>query len=215
MASDGWKTYIPGGNDGLRQVQPPLYPEDGAIGSDTAFVCFGIVIITFVKKSGGFTQYSISMRKPAGHKKLPPVLSAEYARVALPISGRPRPDVHRNVEHLAVQDAHQFGLLERRYLIVKTPQNAPSGIRLVILHEMGMDARLLECLLVVTFEKMAALVAKYLWLKENKSGYVSWEKGHDRLFDGFRRHYFSLKKMVMGTPLKSKCLRSLFSKKLR
>ncbi len=76
-------------------------------------------------------------------------------------------EINGYIEHGALGDAHQFGLLKRRFLEMQAAQDAISGTRLIVLHKIGRDARSLEGAAIVALEKIAAMIFPHLRFEDD------------------------------------------------
>jgi len=100
--------------------------------------------------------------KATGDEELQLVFSAQQNAVVLSVGGRTGTQVYRYVQHLSAEHPNQLGLGVYSLLIVQAPQYAIAGARLVVLHEVHMQAQLLvEALLVEAFKKASPGIRKY------------------------------------------------------
>ena len=106
-----------------------------------SLVCFGIIIVTLVKKLRRRTEHHVTMRKTSGYEQLLFVCSTQADAVRLAIRGRLGADIHYYIQYLAFQYPHQFGLGKRFQLVMQATQHAKSGTRLVVLHKIGFNPR--------------------------------------------------------------------------
>ena len=80
------------------------------------------------------------------------------------------PNIHRNIEHLAGDDANQLRL-RKPPLHMEPAQHAHPGFGLVVLHEPAGDPGFEEVLLVVGLHEVSAGVAEHLWFEDEKAFY--------------------------------------------
>ena len=77
-------------------------------------------------------------------------------------SGRRAADVHGDIEDAAAHHPHQLVLSERGGLEMQTAQGSDFGRkRVIVLHEIQVEAGLKKRLAVVNFRKKAAMVAEF------------------------------------------------------
>ena len=81
--------------------------------------------------------------------------------------GRSAPYIDGDVQNPTLNDPHQFGLGCGPLLEMESAQYAPAGFGFVVLHEAYGPDGLVELLLGVAFEEIAAVVAEDLRLDNN------------------------------------------------
>ena len=81
--------------------------------------------------------------------------------------GRSAPYIDGDVQNPTLNDPHQFGLGCGPLLEMESAQYAPAGFGFVVLHEVYGPDGLVELLLGVAFEEIAAVVAEHLRLDDN------------------------------------------------
>ncbi len=178
MVAEQGETPVSVSDDEFLWVQFPINLENRAIRTDATFVCFRVKIIAFVEENRRFAEDDVAVSEPTRHEQLPLVLVTEAATEPLSVGRRIFPDVHRHIEDFALQHPDELCLGEFAGLKMQAPKHSPAGIRLIILHKTGFDARFPKGVFVVTFEKVAPVIFKNLWLKNDKTRNVCLDKSH-------------------------------------
>ena len=88
-------------------------------------------------------------------------LRRQLHQLVMAIGGRIQAQVHGHVEGAALAYAHQLSLGVRRALEVQAAQHAFFGIRLIVLHPLGIGPGLGHELGAESFKKHAPVVGKY------------------------------------------------------
>ena len=83
------------------------------------------------------------MGETLGDIELAMIVGSEFHRHMAAIGGRTFPDIHGDIQHRAHHDTDQFGLCIGRLLEMESAHHSIAGFRLVILHEVHIDAGLL------------------------------------------------------------------------
>ena len=117
-----------------RLFQRPLDADVRVVPADGQFVLRRVELGALVVEQRGFAEHRKAVREPGRDIELPLVLAREHQAVPLPEGGRAAPDVHRDVEHLALQHLEQLAL-RLRVLEMQPPQDAAARERDVVLHE--------------------------------------------------------------------------------
>src|ERR1035437_3380399 len=163
-----------------RFLQWPFDADVRVVPADGQLVLRRVKLGAFVLEERGLAEHGKPVRKSGRDIELPLVLPREHEAVPFPESGRATPNVHRHVEHLALQHLEQFAL-RCRILKMEPPQNAAARERNVVLHEVLGDAGLAVAAQVPRLEEEAARIAKHLGLKDEQAGDIASQNIHQVL----------------------------------
>jgi len=118
------------------------------------------------------------MRKAFGYPELAPVFGRKYFANPLAEGFGAFSEVDRDIEDLALCDAHEFalGLLN---LVVQATQDVFGGATVVVLHEIYVAADKVSKLLAVKiFKKEAPLISEHLGFDDEHVGDGGWVGSH-------------------------------------
>lgn len=160
--------------DGLTTqcIEIPVYIEIRIIPANTTFRLGMVEIGALVGKDGIGNQGEKAMRESRRDVKLGFVLFGKIQGVKLPVSGRAASDINGYVPYSPFDDPYQFTLGVRGRLEVQPAQNALLGQGLVVLHKMAGQSLLFKAALIVCFEKIAPIIAKYPGLNDLEAFYA-------------------------------------------
>ena len=149
-----------------------------------AAVGLGMVeLVALVLEDGGLAQYGEAVRKSFVDEELEVVVLTQFHGYVLPECGRTFADIDSHVQHATFDAAHQFGLCERRALIVQTAHHAVGGHTLVVLHEADLAADkgcefLVELTLRETLKEIASRVVEHARFNNKQAVYMGGLNGH-------------------------------------
>lgn len=78
--------------------------------------------------------------------------------------------IHHHIQDITLQHANEFCLGIRGALVMQASQDAINRTGLVILQKGNVDARLLKRICIIAFKKIAAIIIKNFWLKDDQTG---------------------------------------------
>ena len=144
----------------------PLDAEGGVVEAQAALGLRIVEVIALVGKERVVFEYDEPVREAARDVELTSVLGGKDFRDILAVGRRALPDVDRHVPDRAVDHVHQLRLRTRRRLPVESAHHALRGERLVVLHEVGGNSRLLVALGVIGFAEPSAGIAEAVRLDD-------------------------------------------------
>src|SRR5574344_116060 len=100
------------------------------------------------------------MGKSFRDEKLKIILSRQFHRHILTVSGTSFTDIYRYIQYLALYHTHQFALCERRLLEMKPSHHTVSGLTLIVLHKTYRPYLLIKITLGKGFKKIPSRVFK-------------------------------------------------------
>ncbi len=138
------------GDEGI--ADRPLDADRGIVPQDAAFLLRTVEIAALVEELNSFGQRQEAVCKSGRNEHLILLFRGKSHERPLPEVWRTHPDVHGDVQRLALNHATQFGL-RMGQLIMEPPQRPCCGTRVVILDEVIRDAKLCELGLMVCFHE--------------------------------------------------------------
>ena len=159
-----------GGEDDICRGELPVDAEGGVVPGNAAFAVGGVVVIALVLEDGLLTQHGKTMGKATGDEELAVVLGTELHGYVLAEGGGPLADIHRYVEHPALDTANQLALAMRSALVVQAAQHAVAGHGLVVLHEGGVAHFLAKLAVGERFVEIAARITEHAGFDDDDSG---------------------------------------------
>ena len=145
------------GDEGI--ADRPLDADRGIVPQDAAFLLRTVEITALVEELNSFGQRQESVCKSGRNEQLILLFRGKIHARPLSEVWRAHPDVHGDIQRLALNHAAQFGL-RMGPLIMESPQRPLYGTGVVILDEVVRDAKLCELGLVVSFHEKTARVAE-------------------------------------------------------
>ena len=138
-----------------------------------------IEIIRLVEEFHVVRKRDEAVSEAARDQKLLFVFLRQLHRDPLPVGRALGAQIHRHVQHRAAGHAHQLGLGHGRVLEVDAPQDALlGGEGLVVLHEVIVQAQLLEVPGGPGLHEIAALVAEHLGLDDVHARQLGFDLVH-------------------------------------
>lgn len=168
MEGVGESVFVGGDDGGGRDG--PGDADFRIVVSDAEFGFAAVGVVDFVGEDGAGAQDGESVQKVPGDEELAPILFAEFDGDVLAEGGRAAANVDGDVQHGALQHAHEFGLAVLAQLAVEPADDAVGGLGLVVLHEDGVDAVAGEFGGVVAFEEVAARIVEEPGLCDDDAG---------------------------------------------
>ncbi len=145
------------GDEGI--ADRPLDADRGIVPQDAAFLLRTVEITALVEELNSLGQRQVSVCKSGRNEQLILLFRGKIHARPLSEVWRAHPDVHGDIQRLALNHAAQFGL-RMGPLIMEPPQRPLYGTGVVILDEVVRDAKLCELGLVVSFHEKTAQVAE-------------------------------------------------------
>src|SRR5664280_224559 len=127
------------------------------IPAETELILRGINLGAFVVKQRGLADDGEAMGKPGWNIKLPLAVGREIHAVPLPEGAGAAPDVHRDVEDLALPDRDQFPL-GQWILEMQSAQRTALGKGEIVLDERGADSRFAIPSFIPRFQEKSPMV---------------------------------------------------------
>ena len=141
-----------------RILHLPVNVQVFVVEQDAAFGGLVVEVGALVSEDGIVFQGGEPVRESGGDVELTKVVGGEQRGDVLPVGGTTLADIDCEVEARAAQHPHELGLRVRRLLEMQPAHHALLRARLVVLHEIVFDSQLFEPLLVITFEKISAVI---------------------------------------------------------
>src|SRR6266404_5639119 len=129
------------GDEGI--ADRPLDADRGIVPQDAAFLLRTVEITALVEELNSFGQRQESVCKSGRNEQLILLFRGKIHARPLSEVWRAHPDVHGDIQRLALNHAAQFGL-RMGPLIMEPPQRPLYGTGVVILDEVVRDAKLCE-----------------------------------------------------------------------
>jgi len=156
-----------GREDHLLCGELPVDPQVGVVPGDRSFGLGRVEVIAFVLEDGLVAQYGKTVCESARYEELAVILGGQFDGDVFAERGRSAPYIDGDVQNPTLNDPYQFGLGCGPLLEMEPAQHAPAGFGFVVLHEAYGPDGLVELLLGVAFEEIAAVVAEDLRLDNN------------------------------------------------
>ncbi len=129
------------GDEGI--ADRPLDADRGIVPQDAAFLLRTVEITALVEELNSLGQRQVSVCKSGRNEQLILLFRGKIHARPLSEVWRAHPDVHGDIQRLALNHAAQFGL-RMGPLIMEPPQRPLYGTGVVILDEVVRDAKLCE-----------------------------------------------------------------------
>ena len=158
-------------------MNPPFYPNCWIVPANDNFVGWTIEFIALIEQICGLRESRKSVSKATGYPELTSILFAQFDGNMLSKGGAAAADIHRDVTHMAAENADKLSL-HSRILQVKASQYTPAGPRKVILQERARDAVSSIPICPKALDKEATLISGHLRLDDQHLGDCSLNDIH-------------------------------------
>ncbi len=170
------------GEEGFGWIYLPVDGEGFVLDGDAA-VGFGvIVVIAFVLEYGDVTEDGEAVGKASRNEELAMVVFGQFYCYVLAVGRRAFADVDGYVEDCAFDATDELGLGIWWTLEVEAAHDAVGGAGFVVLDEVYFGYLLVEDLLVVAFEEVAAGVFEDFGFYYKNTIYFCWDYLHMLMF---------------------------------
>src|SRR5581483_3540163 len=119
-----------------------------------------IKLCRFVQDMCVLRDHIKTMCEPRRNPNQASILARERYAVPAPETGRTTPQVNEHVQHFSADDSYQLAL-RLLNLIMQPAQDGALRVGMIVLNELAANAKLLEDLKVITFEKKSPIILEY------------------------------------------------------